>query len=187
MRLDNYLKEDNSIEILVETAMFMEEFDHLNEGIGDFAKKVKDFLPKLGLHASKAGPGLIGMLKKAGSTMAKFFWYAMKASMGDKEAKQRVKEMANKEIKKEDLINFLLKLDQMTMHLITGPIHMIEALTGWHIGAHIKSDTQAMMAKTKDAIEHLIDLSKGMAGDVKKKILQYVYGLRQLVGLSTGG
>jgi len=184
MRFDDYLSEDKQLDKLLEVAMFMEEFDYMNEGIGDFVKKVKGFLPKLGLHASKSGPGLIHMLKNAGTTMAKFFWHAMKAATGNKESADMVKQLANKEIKKEDVINFLLKLDTMTLHLVTGPIHAIEAATGWHIGVHIKSIADDMMRKTKDSIDHLLDVAKTATTDVKKKILQYVHGLRRLVGLS---
>lgn len=183
MRLNNYIKEDDDIYIIVESVMFMEDFNYLNEGIGDFAKKVGDFLPKIGLHAHKVHGGLIGMLKKAGSTMAKFFWHAMKAATGNEESKKIVKEMANKEIKKEDLIHFLVKLDTVTLHLVSGPIHMIEAITGWHIGANIKTDVKNIMQKAKEALETLALISKEVSGEIKKKIIQYVNGLKRLMGL----
>lgn len=180
MRLSNYLNENSTdINNIIEIAVFMEEFNQLDEGIGDFTKRIKGFLSKAGLHASQGGPGLIQMLAKAGSTMTKFFWYAMKASTGDNEAKAKVKEMANKEIKKETLMDFLLKLDQMSMHMITGPIHMIEALTGWHIGVYYKVATKAT-EKIRTAIAHLEDVAKDLAGSLKKKIIAYIKGIKKL-------
>lgn len=184
MRFENYIKEENDdLCAIMESVMFMEDFDYLNEGIADFAKKVKSFLPNLGIHAHKTGSGIIGMLGKAGSTMAKFFWHAMKAATGNEDSKKAVKEMANKEIKKEDLIDFLIKLDTVTLHLVSGPIHMIEALTGWHIGANIKSDFKSIIHKAKEAIDTLISVSKEVSTDIKKKILQYVNGIKRLIGL----
>lgn len=183
MRFDNYLKENNDISIIIETVIFMEDYDYLNEGIGDFARKVRNFLPKLGVHAHKAHGGLIGMLGKVGKTMAKFFWHAMKAATGDEESKKIVKQIANKEIKKEDVIDFLLKLDATTIHLISGIIHTIEALTGWHIGANIKHDIENVTHRAKEAIDILINVSKTVSDDVKKKIIQYVNGIKRLIGL----
>lgn len=183
MKFENYLKENDDISIIMETVMFMEDYDYLNEGIGDFGKKIKSFLPKLGIHAHKVHGGLIGMLGKAGKTMAKFFWHAMKAATGDEESKRIVKQLANKEIKKEDVILFLLKLDTLTLHLISGPIHMIEALTGWHIDANIKHNVGDAMNKAKQAIDTLLDISKTVSADIKKKIVQYVNGLKRLIGL----
>lgn len=180
MRLNNYLNENETdIDNIIEIAIFMEEYNQLDEGIGDFTKRIKGFLSKAGLHASQGGPGLIQMLSKAGTTMTRFFWYAMKASTGDNEAKQKVKELANKEVKKETLMDFLLKLDQVTMHMLTGPIHMIEALTGWHIGVYYKVASKAT-EKIKTAVAHLEDVAKTVTGKIKQKILQYINGIKQL-------
>jgi hypothetical protein len=185
MRLENYIKENNGIESIVEVSMFLEDFDYMNEGIGDFLGKVKSFLPNIGIHAHKSGSGLVQILSKAGKHMAKFFWHAMKAATGNEESKKIVKEMANKEVKKGDIIDFLIKLDTVTLHLVSGPIHMIEALTGWHIGAHIKSDIKNVMTKAKDAIETLKNIAKDAEQGIRKKILQYINGLRRLIGLES--
>jgi hypothetical protein len=180
MKFKNYLNE-NTIDVnnIIEIAIFMEEYNQLDESIGDFGKRIKGFLSKAGLHASQSGPGLIQMLAKAGTTMTKFFWYAMKASTGDQEAKMKVKEIANTEIKKEQVIDFILKLDTISLHMITGPIHMIEAITGWHIGVYYKV-AQKTTEKINTAIEHLKDVAKNVSGKVKQKILQYIEGIKKL-------
>lgn len=184
MRFKNYLEEDTSdIQEIIEAVIFMEDFNYLTEGIGDFGNKIKDFLPKLGLHAKKSSPGLIQVLTKAGTKMAQFFWYAMRASTGSKEAKDKVKAMANREITKEDWSNFLdllVKLDTMTLHVVSGPIHMIEALTGWHIGAHLKTDAKSMLDKISKAISQLEDAAKGVGEKIKKKITKYIEGIKRL-------
>lgn len=181
MRLKNYLNNDtNDIENIIETVVFMEEFNQLDEGISDFKDRIKGILPKLGIHAHKTGPGLIQILGKAGSTMTKFFWYAMKAATGDEEAKAKVKELANKEIHKEDVLDFLLRLDTVSMHLVSGPIHMIDALTGWHIGAHTNKVKDGITIKIKKAIEYLEDVAKTAVGRIKQKIVQYINGIKNL-------
>lgn len=180
MRLLNYLNENQTdINNIIEIAIFMEEYNQLDEGISDFGKRIKGFLGKAGLHTSHSGPGLVQMLAKAGKTMTQFFWYAMKASTGDAEAKKKVKELANKEIKKEQLMDFLLKVDQVSLHMLTGPIHMIEAITGWHIGVYYKV-TQKATEKIKIAIQYLEDVSKSITGKIKQKIIQYINGIKQL-------
>ncbi len=180
MRLSNYLNENKTdIDNIIEIAIFMEEYNQLDEGIGDYTKRLKGLLAKAGLHASQGGPGLIQMLAKAGTTMTQFFWYAMKAATGDEEAKKKVKELANKEVKKETLMDFLLKLDQVTLHMLTGPIHAIEAITGWHIGVYYKVASKAT-EKIRTAISHLEDVAKTVTGKIKQKILQYINGIKQL-------
>ena len=43
-----------------------------------------------------------------------------------------------KGLKKEDVLDFLLNLDMATLHIVSGPIHTIDAITGWHLWANVK-------------------------------------------------
>ena len=131
----------------------------INEGIMDVLKMdVKDVaknldgllkkgLGKTGLHLHK-GKGLISYIMSAGKGVGKIMLALLK---GDKET---VKELSQS-VRKEDVVDFVLKLDQATMHVITGPIHMLDAITGWHIGAnldHVMKGKDAIIAKIKSAI-----------------------------------
>jgi DNA recombination-dependent growth factor C len=69
------------------------------------------------------------------------------------------------------------------MHFITGPIHMIDALTGWHVGANIKKDTEDVITRVKKAIGHLSVVSKTISTDVGNKIQNYVQALKRIFNI----
>jgi hypothetical protein len=183
MRFDNYLKDEDLIVKLIEMSVFYEDFNVINEAEGNVIGKINGLLGKLGLHTHASDAGIIQVLAKGGKNIAQLIWYAMKAMTGDKTAKERVKEIANKEITKEQFIDFLLKLDTLTMHFITGPIHMIDALTGWHVGANIKKDTEDVITRVKKAIGHLSVVSKTISTDVGNKIQNYVQALKRIFNI----
>jgi hypothetical protein len=183
MRFDNYLKEDDLIVKLVELSVFYEDFNVVNEAESGVVGKINSLLSKLGLHTHASDAGIIQVLAKGGKNFAQLIWYAMKAMTGDKDAKEKVKEIANKEITREQFIDFLLKLDVLTMHFITGPIHMIDALTGWHVGTNLKKDSNDMITRIKKAISHLSVVSKNLSNDVKNKIQSYVESLKRIFNI----
>ena len=138
-----------------------ESVDELNEAV-DYIQsplimeegggKIDSILKKVGLHAKKTKPGLIKQFKNAGVSMIKFFVALVKGDTAT------IKKMANKEIKKEDVIEFLMNLDMATLHLFTGYIHAMEAITGWHIGANLhktKEITKTVVTKVKDALSFI--------------------------------
>lgn len=185
-RIDNYMQkgvEQDSIALL-ELAMFMEENEYmLNEAIKNWGKKVGGLLKKVGLHAHTGEGGLIWVLGKSSVTMGQLFWNLVKAATtGDKKAKEKVVEIAKTEITKEQVLDFLLKLDTLTLHMVTGPLHMLDALTGWHIAVNIKKASEPVVDRTKRAINHLRNLADNLKGKLKKQVLDYVFGLRRILG-----
>ncbi|KFZ25653.1 MAG: hypothetical protein KQ78_02146 [Candidatus Izimaplasma bacterium HR2] len=182
--LYNY-DEMRDMEIVLEMAMLIDDKTIINEAfsLNTFKTGMDALMKKIGLHTHKSGEGLIAIALKSGKVMSEFVWHALKAAVGNEESKVRVKELANTEIKKEDFVNFLLKLDTVTLHMITGPIHMIDAITGWHIGTHIKSKVEDTLTKAKNAIKNLIDAAKGTEKSVKKKLKSLMNGIVRLFGL----
>lgn len=129
-------------------------------------------ISKAGLHVKK-GRGLIQMIASVGTHFAKILYHAIKASGGDEGSNSILKELLGKKIKKEDFIDFLLKLDQVTLHAITGPIHAIEAITGWHLWAavgHVRDVAKNLQQKSTDIINKLKDISADLQGSGKKYI-----------------
>lgn len=182
MRFDNYLKNNDAIS-LIEIGMFFDD-NMLNEG--QWTDKLKGALKSVGFKAHKSGPGLIQIISSAGKHIAKLMWYSFKAAKGDEEAKKMVKEIAKKEIQKGELVDFLLKLDTLTLHLLTGPLHMIEALTGWHIWSDIKKSTKDLKKRAEDALEQLKNISTGLAGKAKDALLNYIGKIKSLISMQTG-
>jgi hypothetical protein len=179
MRFNSYLNEDNDIYLLIDHMVFTQDFESLDEAEGGLKDKLNVALGTLGLHAHGSGKGIIQTLLKAGKNVAQLFWYAMKAVKGDAEAKKKVKEIANKEITKHDVVDFLLRLDTMSMHLLTGPIHMIDALTGWHIGVDFKEKAENVADRIKKAIENLKAVVSDLSKPIANKIQQYISGLNK--------
>lgn len=84
---------------------------------------------------------IIGYLSRFSTGAGRLIVAAVK---GDKE---KVKKIASN-MDRATLLDFILKLDMSTMHLITGPLHMIAGITGWDI-IH---DVEALSTKSKEAV-----------------------------------
>lgn len=153
-----------------------------DEGISDLLeggkKKLKEILDKLGLDIQHS-KGLIHILISAGATMTKFIFHALKAFVfKDDKSKKIVKELANKEITQDQLYDFLLKLDTASFKLLTGPINMINAITGWRIVPRkILSDKMKQLRGTEiiaKAISEIKDALHIVPDVLKKKLLGHV-------------
>ena len=172
-KIDEYLiKED--ISSLIDIAIFMEEDNFVDE---NKAKDVKNVLQKIGIDIEKKDEGIFGKLKKPETR--EFFKYLLKAFIGDKEAKQKIKEMSKGVVSKGDIINILLKLDSLTLHLLSGPIKILALLTGWQI-VGVKKKVENMTTRVKKAIEVLVNLSTSLAGKEKKQVVNFVGNLKRL-------
>lgn len=129
MDFRDYVQSEEKTLALVHLMEALDEMDSLNESDTDIL--VESVLKKVGLHAHKS-KGLLSYIKSFTTGVGKLFLALLK---GDgKKAKEILKS-----VNKEDVLDFLLKLDTGTLHLISGPLHTLDAWTGWHIGANIKA------------------------------------------------
>jgi hypothetical protein len=146
--------------------------EDLNEG------KIDNFANKFGMKIHKSN-GLIDYIKKFTMATGKLLLAAIK---GDAET---VKKIATS-VTKEEFIDFLLKLDMATLHLITGPIHMIDAITGWDLSANLQHYTghvKAVVVKSvKDALDYVKDkIDNFMApGEKREEMEKHVITLQKL-------
>ena len=132
-----------------------------------------NWLSKLGLHVKK-GKGLIQYFAQFGAGMAKLFKAAIKKD------KAEVKRIIATEISKEDLIDFVMKLDMASLHILSTPIHFIESITGLHIAANLGNITDSVKTVVKDAYDKIVMHMKDVFGhtdtslvtlkDLKKQI-----------------
>lgn len=174
MRFYNYLNEQDDLYHMVELCAFMD--NDLNES--SLADKFETVLKPLGLKVSKK-KGLLSVLKDISKNTSLLLYYGIKAHMGDEKSKEKVKEYATK-VKKEDFMELLFKLDMLTLHLITGPIHMIDALTGWHVAPDIKTKSKELQMRAKKVLDHLKAIKDEVKGPKKKKIETYFNNLYTL-------
>lgn len=113
----------------------LETLDLMSESIDEqlvtIAEGINDHLNKVGfkLHKSK---GILDYIKSFAGGVGKVMFHIIKGDL------DKAKELI-KSISKEDILDFLYKLDLGTLHLFTGPIHMIDAWTGWDLAVNLKS------------------------------------------------
>jgi hypothetical protein len=198
MNYNKYLKqyEYEDVLILIEGMAFIEACmdNTINEGvidstkgflnkIGDiFKNKVEPVAKKAGLHI-ETKKGLLQYLSSASTGVAKLLYHAVNYYFNkNEESKKKMIELS-KSIKKEDVIDFLLKLDMLTLHLVSGPIHQLDALTGTHIWANIKSKTKNVTDAATDAIKKIESLRDHLEGSLKSQLQKYSNALRRLFGI----
>ena len=156
----------NILMYLSENEMINESLDTMNEA--DVVEGVNDWLGKIGMKLHK-GDGIIDYVKQFTSGTGKLIIAAVK---GDKE---EVKKIANT-LERAKVMDFLLKLDMATMHIVTGPIHFVDAVTGWDLMANLKhaaKGAQDMLKSFYAAIKSVKDsIVKVLKGDRQKKMLK---------------
>lgn len=145
----------SEMDICLHTLAFISTIDEtLTESTELFEVDVKKYLNKIGLDIHK-GKGIIEYIKDFLVGTGKIFYYIM---TGEKE---KAKELL-KTVKKSDILDFLYKLDLATLHIFTGPIHFIDAVTGYDLkvkmqdkieqGKNIITDVLIAIKKVKEQI-----------------------------------
>jgi len=156
---------------LSENEMINESLDTMNEA--ELVEGVNDWLGKIGMKLHK-GNGIIDYVKQFSVGAGKLIMAAIK---GDK---KKVKEIANS-LEKEKVVDFLLKLDMATMHIVTGPIHFIDAVTGWDLMVNLKhaaEGAKSLLAAFYDAMKKVKDsIKKVLTGDHQNKMMSVANNL----------
>ena len=176
------------INSLVELVLFLEmnvnELHKLDEAKVDISKALK----KIGMERHQER-GLIHILKDSGVHIGKIFHAAFKSHIGTpaskKEAKEQLKSLLSKKITKEEIIDVLLKLDMITLHAITGPIHVIDAITGWHLWADVHSKVQKIGDRVHNAVKILSDVNKEVTGKLHKRVDGIIKKIQSIFATAT--
>lgn len=151
-------------EKILAMVLFMESMDRLEvvseskleEDLIVIAEGINDHLNKVGFKVHKS-KGILDYIKNFTTGVGKVMFHIIK---GDTD---KAKELIKK-ISKEDVLDFLYKLDLGTLHLFTGPLHMIDAWTGWDLAVNLKSHI--------DKGQRGVDLLKQAIDKVKKGIIE---------------
>jgi len=176
MTFKTYLKENQQSlteqEITLAWAVMLDEdvSNNLNEGAESVVTKISPHFKKVGLNIHKS-TGLLDYVMKFLKGSGKLFYYLMK---GDYD---KAKDIL-RNVKKEDVLDFLFKLDLGTLHLFTGPIHMIDAWTGWDLHVNLQAQmkkAEALAKDFKDAIIIIKDtITNSFSKQPKNKLLKCV-------------
>ena len=191
MRLNNYIHGDVNITDVI-TALYIMENCHkltqLNEGFMDSVSSLFTGIKS----AASSNPlvkgmdiekGLLHYMKDIGVGGSQMLYHAFNAYYKkDEDSKVRIKELAGS-VKKEHIIDILMKLDVLTLHFVTGPLHIIEAVTGWNILSHIKGKIEGADKKAKSAIETIESLAKDLDDKLKSQLQNYANAIRRVFGI----
>jgi uncharacterized protein YebE (UPF0316 family) len=120
---------------------------YMAEGI---MKSVKKYMGKIGLDIEKDSKGVIDYILSFGKGVGRMFVALLSGDID-------TAKLLLQDIKKEDVIDFILKLDMVTVHLLSGPLHILHGLTGWEIlpkiEKKIENATKGVMQMLFDAIK----------------------------------
>ena len=140
----------------------MDPSDNLNEG-------VNDILGKFGLELEKKSPGVLGYMSQFATGVGKMVWLAIKK---DKEGIKKL----SQEFTREKFVDFLYKLDLVTLHLVTGPLHFIDGLTGWELGPKLKELAKGAEAVVANIRKALVTVKKEIQAYFSPKLQPLVLG-----------
>ena len=173
---DFILEEDQSV--LLEVAYLVEE--PLNEKVD-----IKGWLKKIGLKPEKHGKGILSVIKDSSVHVGTTIRLALKAyALRDAKSKDELKaHLKGRKVSKADLISFVLKLDQLTLHFLTGPLHMIDALTGWEIVPNIHQQARSASDRIKSAVQALDNAKKDVTDFRAKKLDTMLTTLKKMFGI----
>lgn len=157
---------------------------HINEGFMDSVSSMVNKMRGIAKSADiEVEKGLLSYMKDVGVGGSQMLYHAFNAFYNkNEESKTKIKELSQG-VKKEHLIDVLMKLDVLTLHLITGPLHMIEAVTGWNILSHIKAKVEPVEKQAKQAIHSLENLGKSLDSKLKAQVQTYANAIRRVFGL----
>lgn len=116
---------------------------------------------KLGF-ASNNKKNLIGLLRSIGKTGALSILYAIQAQAGNEGAKEKLTQVLKKSNAKSEIIDFVIRADVLTLHLISTPIHMIDAIAGFDIADKIREKAVGGGERLKDAVELIQTSAKNL-------------------------
>jgi hypothetical protein len=179
---------DNTLLDGIELLNFVEhldstEFQELNEFSVAKLKGKIDFsavFSKLGLSAQKER-GLFAVMKSLGTHARELLFHAIKAWTGNAESKEMVKVLFHKPGVKDEIVEFLLKLDMLTLHTITGPLQIIDAITGWNIVSNLQKDKKNINDRVRKAVEALIAAKHNIRNDkIKRKLEANIARIRDM-------
>ena len=171
---------------LLEFIVFMEDGESLvlSEARGENVKaglgKVAD---KIGIsvHGRK---NLLKLISSVGKNTGLALVYAIRSHMGQDGAKEKLENVLKTANIKSEITDLILRLDALTLHLLTGPIHVIDAITGWHIGADLHQKAKTANTHVKSALDTIIKASKAIKDKPRKTLNRSIEKIKKIFAVA---
>lgn len=122
------------------------------------SSSLRDLLKAVGASREK---GLVDYITSFAKGAGRLLLAAIK---GDRD---KTAEIA-KSISKADFIDFVYKLDMASMHVISGPIHLVEAVTGWNVISFLRDKLDSAERIMDELIESFKEFKNRVSSVFKK-------------------
>jgi len=153
MKFTNYIQEQ---EVKEKMAMLLFVMENQNEQMNEeLQESFGSFMKKLGLP-EKTDKGLIDYFVGFTSVAGKMLLAAIK---GDK---QKIIELSSK-ITRKGFVDFLVKLDKVTLGIVSAPLEMINVITGWDVEGTIVNLAAGTVNIVKNIHTSIMDLKKDIS------------------------
>jgi len=175
-----------AIASLLEFIVFMEEGESLilSEARGESVKAgISKVASKLGI-AAHGRKNLLKLIASVGKNTGLALVYSIRAHGGNSEAKDKLATILKTANIKSELTDLILRLDALTLHLLTGPIHIIDALTGWHIGADLQQKTKTPNTHIKTALDTIIKASNAIKDKPRRTLNRSIEKIKKIFAVA---
>jgi hypothetical protein len=137
---------------------------------------------KLGLKVS-GRKNLIHLIGSLSKNAALAMIHAMRAAAGDEGSKEHLEDLLQKSNLKSEFSDLILRLDILTLHFVTGPIHIIDAIMGWDLASNIREKTLTQNTKVSAALDELSKRANKMSKKASDRIAKGLKIVRKAFGL----
>ena len=138
---------------------------------------------KLGF-ASSGRKNLISLLSSISKNAALAVVYAIQAQAGREGAREKLESVLKTSNIKAELVDLVIRADVLTLHLISGPIHIIDAITGFEIAEKIREKAEIGSEKLKDAVELIQRSSKKLPVPKTRRLQKSIKTIKRVFNLA---
>ena len=172
--IKNILSPQNEVVDVKEDAITVLEFmmlmdsdeDVLSEERGETIKALFAKASKKLTFSSKGKKNLLALLGSIGKNGAMALLYAIQAQAGKEGAKENLERVLKTSNVKAELLDFVIRADVLTLHLISTPIHMIDAIAGFDIADKVREKAVGGGERLKDAVDLIQTSAKNLGKPV---------------------
>ena len=161
----------DEIATILEFVMILDEGNEviLSEARAEDLKSLVGSVSKKLGFASSGRKNLLSLLSSISKNAALTVVYAIQAQAGREGAKEKLQNVLQTSNVKAELLDLVVRADVLTLHLISGPIHMIDALTGYEIADKIREKAEIGGNKVKDAVELIQKSAQSLSDNQKSR------------------
>jgi hypothetical protein len=179
-------EQKEAIVSLLEFIVFMEDGESLilSEARGETVKAgLTKVAGKLGISAH-GRKNLLKLIASVGKNTGLALVYAVRSHMGQEGAKEKLENILKTANIKSELTDLMLRLDTLTLHLLTGPLHIIDAITGWHLGADIQDKTKTPNTHVKSALDTILKAASRIKDKPRKTLNRSIEKIKKIFAVA---